>query len=417
MDIKLLVSLFNAFEKEALQTLVTYHGLKARGSEKQAGMLAGFYEMNLEALYRDLNRFDVSVLSKALRSVQAKEVAAKLQGKSDFAYNEEALLQFLEASNKEQLIGFIKSIFLKAKLPRELLEFKRELSEDDKKHTIIELIVGTLEVTTLNSIAEQRSLKAARTAEARKKLIREAYGADIALLLRELSTVNPALLLALITGPIMVKVAHQSRGDAHFNYRLDKLAPLVAECTEEEIEHLAKLIFIEGTIPEEYSPFEFPLDANGRNYQEEREIYEAQLAAMEVLPDDTTPNPEKALSIKQPWADLIFMGTKKVEMRATETNVRERVYIYASNSTVDEQGQQRCQELNIDPDVLPRGMIIGTVQIIGCLPSRRGDAEKSGGLMDIQTEGWYTWYLARPRRLKRDLFPKHNPQPGFFKPF
>jgi hypothetical protein len=417
MDIKLLISLFNAFEKEALQTLVTYHGLKAKGAEKQAGMLAGFYETNLEALYRDLNRFDTSMFSKALRSIQAKEVAAKLIGKSDFAYNEEALQTFLEASSKEQLIGFIKSIFLKAKVPRELLEFKRELSTEDKKHNIIEMILGTLEVGTLNSLAEQRSLKAARTAEARKKILREAYGPNIALLLRDLSTINPVLLLTLITGPVMVKVAHQSRGDAHFNYRLDKLTPLVSECTEEEIEHLAKLIFVEDTIPEEYSPFEFPLDANGRNYQEEREIYEAQLAAMEVLPDDTTSNPEKALSIKQPWADLILTGVKKVELRAMETNVRERVYIYASNGIIDEQGQQRCQELNIDPEILPRGMIIGTVQIVGCLPSRRGDAEKSGGLLDTQTEGWYTWYLARPRRLKRDLFPKNNPQPGLFKPF
>ena len=76
MDLKLLVALFNAFDKEALQSLATYHGLKAKGAEKQAVTLAGFYESNLEALYRDLNRFDTGILSKARRSAQAKEVAA-----------------------------------------------------------------------------------------------------------------------------------------------------------------------------------------------------------------------------------------------------------------------------------------------------------------------------------------------------
>lgn len=37
-----------------------------------------------------------------------------------------------------------------------------------------------------------------------------------------------------------------------------------------------------------------------------------------------------ALSIQQPFAELIMAGMKKFEYRSISTNIRERVYVYAS---------------------------------------------------------------------------------------
>jgi hypothetical protein len=42
--------------------------------------------------------------------------------------------------------------------------------------------------------------------------------------------------------------------------------------------------------------------------------------------------PKRALSIRQPFAELIMTGKKKHEYRNIPTNIRERVYVYASNT-------------------------------------------------------------------------------------
>ena len=39
---------------------------------------------------------------------------------------------------------------------------------------------------------------------------------------------------------------------------------------------------------------------------------------------------ERAISIRQPYAELILRGKKKNEFRSRPTNIRERVYIYAA---------------------------------------------------------------------------------------
>ena len=37
----------------------------------------------------------------------------------------------------------------------------------------------------------------------------------------------------------------------------------------------------------------------------------------------------RALSVRQPYAELILRGEKKIEYRSKPTNIRERVYLYA----------------------------------------------------------------------------------------
>lgn len=110
----------------------------------------------------------------------------------------------------------------------------------------------------------------------------------------------------------------------------------------------------------------------------------------------------RALSIRQPWAELILRGIKKAEYRTRRTHIRERVYVYASCKRVFPDDERQVEEEHgIDVDALPRGVLVGTVEIVDC--------EDLGGE--------FAWHLARPERAKTLQKPKRQPQPGFFNPF
>ena len=109
----------------------------------------------------------------------------------------------------------------------------------------------------------------------------------------------------------------------------------------------------------------------------------------------------RALSIRQPHAEAIMRGVKKVEYRSTATRIRERVYIYASLSRYSANDEAELMDdysiNDVSCDDLPRGVLVGTVELYD-----------SDG-----TE----WYLRIPERAKRLLRPKHKAQPVWFKPF
>jgi predicted transcriptional regulator len=106
----------------------------------------------------------------------------------------------------------------------------------------------------------------------------------------------------------------------------------------------------------------------------------------------------RALSVRQPFATWIMDGKKRVEYRGGPTNIRERVYIYASRKPGPSSSWKKCGD---EPGSLPTGVLVGTVEIVGC---RRNGKE-------------YEWKLARPKRLKRPLKPRKQPQPVWFRPF
>jgi hypothetical protein len=73
----------------------------------------------------------------------------------------------------------------------------------------------------------------------------------------------------------------------------------------------------------------------------------------------------RALSVRQPWAELILLGHKVIEVRSRRTNLRERVYIYAGLNRIEPQEEARiADQFGIDVDGLPRGVLVGTVQIV-----------------------------------------------------
>ena len=108
---------------------------------------------------------------------------------------------------------------------------------------------------------------------------------------------------------------------------------------------------------------------------------------------------KRALSIKQPIPELILTGKKTEEYRKKRTHILERVYLYASKKyhkdfpDVTEEEAAR----------LPRGVIVGSVAIVGC----REDEEE---------EHCFVWQLADPIRYPTPLVAHGVPQPGFWHP-
>jgi hypothetical protein len=74
--------------------------------------------------------------------------------------------------------------------------------------------------------------------------------------------------------------------------------------------------------------------------------------------------PAKALTIKQPWAELIALEMKRVENRSWRTNFRGRIAVHTGiNKSV-------CRQMKFEPDLMDRldfGAIIATVDIVDCV--------------------------------------------------
>jgi len=105
-----------------------------------------------------------------------------------------------------------------------------------------------------------------------------------------------------------------------------------------------------------------------------------------------------ALSLQQPNAEQILRGVKKIEYRSRPTTKRERVYIYASLKPAP---PDTWKKIGLIPGDLPTGVLVGTVEIVGC----------------SFKDGAYNWTLANPIRLKTKRKPKNHPQPAWFFPF
>ncbi len=116
----------------------------------------------------------------------------------------------------------------------------------------------------------------------------------------------------------------------------------------------------------------------------------------------TDDKPIRAISIQQPYAEMILRGIKKEEYRSVVTHIRERVYIYAS---LTPGAEEDFEKINVEPGSLPTGVIVGSVEIVDCATRKH------------LSKYIYAWKLANPKRLKTPIKPERQPQPLFFKPF
>jgi hypothetical protein len=109
--------------------------------------------------------------------------------------------------------------------------------------------------------------------------------------------------------------------------------------------------------------------------------------------------PQRAISIRQPYAEEIMQGLKVAEYRSVPTNITGRVYVYASQKP----GDPSAYDSVALPKDLPRGVLVGTVEITNCWWWAEA--------------GRYAYGLANPKRLRRRLKPTQQPQPIWFYPF
>ena len=89
----------------------------------------------------------------------------------------------------------------------------------------------------------------------------------------------------------------------------------------------------------------------------------------------------KALSVKQPWAELIARGEKTIETRVWCTAYRGPLLIVASKR----------------PDVWATGCAIAVVDLVDCRPMAKAD---EGAALCGRWAGAKAWVLENPRRVE-----------------
>ena len=123
----------------------------------------------------------------------------------------------------------------------------------------------------------------------------------------------------------------------------------------------------------------------------------------------------KTLSIRQPWASLIVKGFKDVENRSWRTPIRGEIAIHASASKTEDDWEDAVITASMiqtitfseaekwiiesigEFDKLPRGLIIGTVEIADCKRERRS--------LWHFNDNW-GFYLQNPKELKKPILAK-----------
>jgi len=109
----------------------------------------------------------------------------------------------------------------------------------------------------------------------------------------------------------------------------------------------------------------------------------------------------RALSIRQPYAELILRGEKTIEYRSRPTRIiGERFYIYASRKWAGMDALDDCST-PMQPDQLPTGVIVGSAIIRDC----------------TKGEQYYEWHLTDVERCEDLRKPTRQPQPVWFVPF
>lgn len=106
----------------------------------------------------------------------------------------------------------------------------------------------------------------------------------------------------------------------------------------------------------------------------------------------------KALSFRQPWADLVLDGKKTLDLRTWRTHHRGPLAVYASQ-TIE---KEHCLEHGIDPAGLTTGAVIGLVDLVDVveLDEAAYEARTSEHLSGRHFRApMFGWELANPRLL------------------
>lgn len=124
-----------------------------------------------------------------------------------------------------------------------------------------------------------------------------------------------------------------------------------------------------------------------------------------------------ALSIRQPWAELILRGIKTIEVRRTPARPMGPVYLYTSKRiSSSPELDSRLRHYGIDSETLPRGVIVGTVDILESRRSQESDAH-AAQLSPEHLAGTYSWVVGNAVRFPTPLPVEFVPFGTWFYPF
>lgn len=106
-----------------------------------------------------------------------------------------------------------------------------------------------------------------------------------------------------------------------------------------------------------------------------------------------------ALSIRQPWLELVLQGRKTVEVRSWATKYRGPLVLHASRK-ID---LEACSAYGYDPRELKTGGILGTADLTDCIcftPESWTSSASSHLNLGEFAPGLVGWTLQAPERLK-----------------
>jgi predicted transcriptional regulator len=128
----------------------------------------------------------------------------------------------------------------------------------------------------------------------------------------------------------------------------------------------------------------------------------------------------RALSIRQPYAELILRGLKTIEYRTRPTRIiGERFYIYAAGKkwTGNDDKKIWSRDIGMPDKPLPEWMLdLAQLLILDNLPT---GVIVGSAMIEKVTKGdnIYEWHLSDVERIDRFRKPRNHPQPSWFKPF
>jgi hypothetical protein len=104
----------------------------------------------------------------------------------------------------------------------------------------------------------------------------------------------------------------------------------------------------------------------------------------------------KVLSIKQPFAELILQGKKKIELRKWNTNFRGEFLIHSSQNS-DEQAMKKFGFKD-----LPNGFILGKVKLMEVKLYKNEEEHRKDSNLHLAESVWgnYGFILKDPQRIK-----------------
>ncbi len=128
----------------------------------------------------------------------------------------------------------------------------------------------------------------------------------------------------------------------------------------------------------------------------------------------------RALSIRQPWAEMILRGIKTIEYRSRPTRIiGERFYIYAAGKKWNGTSGKTIwsRDLAMPREGPPPWMIeLAKLLILDDLPT--GVIVGSAVIETVtHNDDIYEWHLTNVERIERLRKPKGHPQPVWFNPF